>query len=76
MLHAVQIITAEKIIRLEEQIAAARNGQSEDFAEWRAYTEVVLRWAVGDDDQIIADFSRHQIWTHCGYYGHASLGVR
>jgi hypothetical protein len=51
MLHAVKIITAQKIIRLDEQIAAARDGNPVDFEEWKATTDVVLRYAVGDNDR-------------------------
>ena len=52
----VKMITARKLIRIDEQITAARNGHPDDFETWRATTEVVLRYAVGDDDQLVRDF--------------------
>ncbi|OIN79103.1 TIR domain-containing protein [Mycobacterium malmoense] len=51
-----KIITAQKLVRIDEQIAAARNGEPVEFEAWRATAEVVLRYAVGDGDQLVADF--------------------
>lgn len=51
-----KVTTAQKIVTLYEQIDAARNGRPEDFNEWRATAEVVLRHVVGDNDQLVADF--------------------
>ncbi|OBB95931.1 TIR domain-containing protein [Mycobacterium sp. 852002-40037_SCH5390672] len=51
-----KITTAQKLLRIEEQITAAQNGNPADFDTWRATAEVVLRFAVGDGDQLVTDF--------------------
>ena len=56
MLHVVKIITAQKLIKIDNQITEGRNGNPGDFETWRATAEVVLRYAVGDKDQLVTDF--------------------
>jgi predicted nucleotide-binding protein len=62
-----KVTTAKKLALLNEQITAARNGEPEDTDAWRAKTEVVLRQAVGESDQLVADFRNlrysPQIWS-------------
>jgi predicted nucleotide-binding protein len=62
-----KLTTANKITRLSEQISAANGGTPADFAGWKATTDVVLRNAVGDDDQLVADFRKIKytlgMWT-------------
>lgn len=51
-----KVTTARKLALLNDQISEARNGEPEDFEAWRAKTEVVLRQAVGESDQLVTDF--------------------
>lgn len=63
-----KVTTAKKLALLNDQISAARNGEPEDIEAWRAKTEVVLRQAVGESDQLVADFRNlsysPQFWSN------------
>lgn len=64
---SVKVSDARWIERLEEQIAAAKSGNPDDFDLWRNETEVVLRNAVGVDNPIYTQFRDNrytlQVWT-------------
>jgi len=45
-----------KIELLERQIAAAKDGDPDDFAEWKTTTETVLRHAVGEGSAALTSF--------------------
>jgi predicted nucleotide-binding protein len=60
MLVSVKGTTAQKLLRLREQITAANYGDPDDFEGWKAKSEVVLRHAVGDDDQLVHDFRKNR----------------
>ena len=50
--------TAKKLLLLDEQITAARNGEPQDFNAWKAKTGVVLRNTVGESDPLVAQFNK------------------
>lgn len=74
MLQAMKMITAEKLARIDQQIQAGLRGHPTDFAGWKATTEVVLRYAVGDDDQLVADF-RAISYSPVAYFTNTSQTV-
>jgi predicted nucleotide-binding protein len=47
---------ARKVELLEQQIAAAKDGDPDDFNEWRTTTETVLRHTVGEDSSALIEF--------------------
>ncbi|OBF65863.1 hypothetical protein A5753_00770 [Mycobacterium sp. 852002-51971_SCH5477799-a] len=51
---------ARKIELLEKQIAAAKDGDPDDFSEWRTTTETVLRHTVGEGSTALAEFRENR----------------
>jgi predicted nucleotide-binding protein len=58
MLVVVKVTTANKLLKLDEQISAANNGEPDDLNSWKAKSEIILRYAVGDDDRLVEDFRK------------------
>ena len=56
--NAGPVKTAKKLLLLDEQITAARNGEPQDFNAWKAKTGVVLRNTVGESDPLVAQFNK------------------
>jgi len=57
---------AKKIELLERQIDAAKDGDPDDFAEWKTTTETVLRHTVGEQVSVLFDVLPHGL---CGVAG-------
>jgi predicted nucleotide-binding protein len=55
-LLAVALSKTKKIELLERQIADAKDGDPDDFAEWQTTTETVLRHAVGETSAALTSF--------------------
>jgi len=55
-LTAVPLTKARKVELLEKQIAAAKDGDPDDFSEWRTTTETVLRHTVGETTTALVEF--------------------
>jgi len=57
----------KKIELLERQIADAKDGDPDDFAEWKTTTETVLRHAVGESSAALSSFRGNsyslQVWS-------------
>lgn len=47
---------AKKIELLQRQIDAAKDGDPDDFAEWKTTTETVLRHTVGEGSAALSSF--------------------
>ncbi|WP_156750477.1 nucleotide-binding protein [Mycobacterium sp. 852013-50091_SCH5140682] len=51
---------SRKVELIEKQIAAAKDGDPDDFSEWRTTTEAVLRHTVGEGSTALAEFRENR----------------